>query len=268
MISHPNAKINLGLNIINKRPDGYHNIESIFYPIPLTDTLEINEHRMFEFQSSGLTIDGKTDDNLVVKAYRILKEEFEIPNVKIHLTKVIPFGGGLGGGSSDAAFCLKMLNEIFQLKLNTSELKNRAKMIGADCPFFIDNKPAFIEGLGDIIHPFNLDLRGLQLVLIKPPFGVPTPLAYKNIIPKEPQIRVTDIIKEGTKLWKENLKNDFETHIFKKYPEIERIKTRLYRSGAAYASMSGSGSTVFGLFSKQVNLETQFPNCFYFSCEL
>lgn len=248
MISFPNAKINIGLNVVSKRPDGYHNLETIFYPVKLSDALELTESDHTEFTTSGIKIDGNPENNLVFKAYQLLTSDFELPPVNIHLHKVIPFGAGLGGGSADAAFTLKMLNNFFNLKISSDKLESYAAKIGADCPFFIKNKPTFANGIGDQFHPINLDLSEFKIIIVKPNIAVSTPDAYKNVIPAKPDFNLKDIEDLPIENWKDIIKNDFEKSVFPKYPEIEHLKNTLYENGALYASMSGSGAAVFGIF--------------------
>lgn len=248
MISFPNAKINLGLNIVSKRPDGYHNIESCFYPVPLKDALEIIESDQFQFTTSGLEIPGSSDHNLCTKAYQLLKERFNIPPVHIHLHKVIPMGAGLGGGSADGAFTLKMLNEKFDLKLSTCELQDLAGKLGSDCPFFIENKPVYVTDTGTTFSPVVLSLAGKFIAIKHPGIHVGTKEAYAGVTPKSSQISIPELISRPITEWKEVLKNDFEDSIFTSYPAIKEIKDLLYHLGAVYASMSGSGSAVFGIF--------------------
>ncbi len=266
MISFPNAKINIGLNITEKRSDGFHNLESIFLPvIGLHDVLEIVEIKdstHLQFSSSGIVIDGKDSDNLVLKAYQLLKSDFNLPALSVHLHKVIPTGAGLGGGSSDASFMLKMLNEMFNLNLTNENLKVYAEKLGSDCPFFIENTPQFATGKGEILEKINLFLPKSFLVIIKPQIHVPTKAAFAGIVPKKPQVNLNELITKLPYQWKEFAKNDFEQSIFAQFPEIEKIKTRLYELGAEYASMSGSGSAVFGIFPHTINLENEFTNCF------
>ena len=268
MILHPNAKINIGLNIIEKRPDGYHNLESLFYPVPLTDKLEISESDKFSFSTSGIKLDSSPEQNLVIKAYNILKKRYDLPPVKIHLHKSIPFGGGLGGGSSDASFCLSGLNDLFNLNIEKQKLAVLSAEIGADCPFFIFNQPSLVSGIGDSIKPIDFRLKGFFLVMVKPETGVPTPLAYKNIKPEKPEKSVSQILKRPVSNWKNELKNDFEGSVFKAFPEFIEIKESLYNNGAVYASMSGSGSTFYGLFNNEIDLRATFKEMFYFSCRL
>ncbi len=265
MICFPNAKINLGLNIISKRPDGYHNLETIFYPIGLKDALEIipsDCKESYRFFQTGIEIQGNADDNLVIKALKLISEEKEIPPIDVHLLKKIPFGAGLGGGSSDAAFMLKLLNDTFSLGYTVSQLENKAAKIGADCTFFIKNRPAFATGIGNMLEEIELDLSNYFFVLVKPDISVPTKDAYAMVSPKQSEISLKEIVKKPVSKWKELMKNDFEPSVFKKYPEICRIKEQLYELGAIYASMSGSGSSVYGFFESKQELKESFPNCF------
>lgn len=260
MISFPNAKINIGLNVVEKRPDGYHNLETIFYPVKLTDALELAESDKLEFSCSGIPVDADWENNLVVKAYRLLETDFKIDPVKIHLHKAIPFGAGLGGGSADAAFMLKMLNNYFELGLSVQQLEKYAGQIGADCPFFIQNKPTFAHGIGDRFKPVNFDLTGYEIVIVNPNIAVSTPEAYRNIIPAPSSFNLQDIEKLSPEKWNDYIKNDFEKSVFPLYPGIESLKKKLYEMGAVYASMSGSGSAVFGIFRHlPVNLDKYLP---------
>lgn len=255
MITFPNAKINLGLSITEKRADGYHNLETIFYPLPVEDALEVveaphspNKYTLFQ---TGLSIEGDTDSNLVVKAYKLLDEDFNLPKIEIHLHKHIPSGAGLGGGSADAAFMLRMLNEMFHLKLSTAQLESYAVKLGADCAFFIQNQPTFAEGVGNLFTPIQLSLKGYQYLLIKPDVFVSTRDAFAHITPHRPDYAVREVIQKPITEWKNLLHNDFETSVFPKFPIIGEIKERLYQKGALYASMSGSGSSVFALFKPE-----------------
>ena len=270
MLTFPNAKINIGLNIVEKRPDGYHNIETLFYPIPVKDALEIvlsNEGK-HAFHSSGILLEGDPEQNLVMKAVHLLEKDFQIPKLDIYLEKVIPFGAGLGGGSADAAFMLKMLNEFLCLNLPDAQLEHYASKIGADCSFFIKNKPAFASGIGDILEPVEMSLKGYFLVLIKPDIYISTPEAYSLISPQKPEISIKEWIKRPIQEWKNGIVNDFEKNIFVKYPAIAEIKEQLYDKGALYASMSGSGSSVFGIFDKQVDFIEDFNGHYVFQSEL
>ena len=267
MITYPNAKINLGLNIVEKRPDGYHNLETVFYPINLQDALEVNDlegEGEYTLKISGTPIEGELDNNLVVKAYRFLKKDFpNMGSINIHMYKHIPTGAGLGGGSADAAFMLKLLNEKFKLNLSTEKLEKYAAILGADCAFFIQNKPVFASGIGNIFEEINLSLKGYYLVLVKPDIFVSTKDAFANIIPMKPNHSLKEIIRMPVETWRATMKNDFEDSVFKKFPEIAAIKDKLYDMGAIYASMSGSGSSVFGIFREQVeHVDEVFSGCF------
>ncbi len=274
MIVFPDCKINLGLNILRKRSDGYHDLETIFYPVPLTDSLEIIENKQpgknpgLPFTSSGLPIAGKPASNLCVKAYRLLKKDFpDIPAVSIHLHKVIPSGAGLGGGSADGAFALKMMNEMFALGLTTEQLIKYALQLGSDCPFFIINKPCFATGRGEIMEEITVDLSAYKIVIINPGIHIDTGRAFLDMTPALPDHSVKEIISRPIETWKDDLKNDFEKPVFLQHREIVDIKDSLYRLGAIYASMSGSGSTVFGIFPKEKQLQLSFP-AHYFVKEL
>jgi len=257
MICFPNAKINLGLHILSKRTDGYHNLETVFYPIDMCDALEIvlAEKGKTTFSQTGIQIGGKLEDNLVMKAYNLLKKDFDLPNIAIYLRKQIPAGAGLGGGSSDAAFMIKILNDFAALKLSTEQMEKYAGQIGADCPFFIQNKPVFAEGTGTVFSPVTISLRDYSIVVKKPAVSVSTKEAYAQVKPQQPAIPLKEVIRLPVNEWKNYLTNDFESGVFSKYPEIKEIKQRMYAEGALYASMSGSGSAVFGIFDKSVKLE-------------
>ena len=253
MLTFPNAKINLGLNITEKRPDGYHNLETVFYPIPLEDALEITELQgapgeKFRLHQAGLEIAGEADNNLVVKAYKLLDEQFHLPPTDIHLFKHIPSGAGLGGGSADAAFMLKLLNEQFGLALTDDALEEYAARLGADCAFFIKNRPVYAEGIGNLFSPITLSLKGYRLWLVKPDIFVSTRDAFARIKPRRPQASLREIVKLPVEEWKACMVNDFEESVFPQFPAIGEIKEEMYRQGAVYASMSGSGSSVYGLF--------------------
>lgn len=265
MILYPNAKINLGLNVVERRKDGYHNIETVFYPIGLTDVLEIEQSETctdYSFSSSGIILTGDPEENLIVKAYRLLRSQYQFPAIDISLCKQIPFGAGLGGGSADAAFMLKALNEMFELKITNRKLESIAKLIGADCPVFIKNKPVFASGIGNVFTPIKLSLNGYFLVLVKPDIHVSTPEAYSLIIPEKPEISLLEVIQKPISEWRKYMKNDFEKSVFTVHPVIANIKKQLYDMGAIYASMSGSGSSVFGLFESEPKKTKTFENCF------
>lgn len=252
MIVYPNAKINLGLHIVNKRPDGYHNLETIFYPLDVKDKIEIEESSEFSFNLEGLKIDGDVESNLVVKAYRLLQKDFDLPNVKISMQKNIPFGAGLGGGSADASFTLKALNEIFNLSLEDDVLASYASKLGADCPFFIYNKPMLATGIGTELSPIELSLEGYKIEWVKPNVHVSTADAYRHVKPKQPAFDLRELPNIPVEEWKNCLVNDFEESVFAQYPELADIKQDFYNRGAIYAAMSGSGSTIFGIFKELV----------------
>ena len=258
MITFPNAKINLGLNITEKRPDGYHNLETIFYPIPLEDALEACPRKegpgSYSLSQSGLSIEGDAENNLVVKAYKLLDETYHLPPVDIYLHKHIPSGAGLGGGSADAAFMLKLLNRMYRLNLTDDQLEAYAARLGADCAFFVRNQPTYAEGIGNIFSPVELSLAGWQLLLVKPNIFVSTRDAFARIRPRHPERNLRDLINQPVESWKDSIINDFEESVFPQFPAIGDIKTELYRLGAVYASMSGSGSSVYGLFAPDVVL--------------
>ena len=267
MITYPNAKINLGLNIVEKRPDGYHNLETVFYPINLQDALEVNlleGEKEFSLKVSGVPIEGEPENNLVVKAYRLLKKDYpEMPAIDIHMYKHIPTGAGLGGGSADAAFMIKLLNDKFKLNLSIEKMEEYAAILGADCAFFIQNKPVFATGIGNIFEPIQLSLKGYYLVLVKPDIFVSTKDAFAHIIPTQPTQSLKEIIRMPVETWRATMKNDFEDSVFQKFPEIAAIKDKLYDLGAVYASMSGSGSSVYGIFREQVEFVDEiFSGCF------
>lgn len=251
MISFPNAKINLGLHITAKRKDGYHDIETCMVPIPLTDALEmIISTKKTSFESSGLTIPGDPKENLILKAYQLLKKDFpSLPHVSIHLHKNIPMGAGLGGGSSDAAFALNLMNNLFDLILDDFFLEEYAAQLGSDCAFFIENKPKIAKGRGELLTPIDLDLAGTYLILINPGIHTGTKEAYAGVTPSTPKVKLEEILADKSR-WKEELVNDFEASISSNHPEIAAIKEKLYENGAYYAAMSGSGSSVFGLFEE------------------
>ena len=248
MIVYPNAKINIGLNVLEKRSDGYHELSSVFYPVKeLYDILEIIPSTDFSFSSSGISIPG--ENNICTNAFDLLKADFGIGNVKIHLHKQIPVGAGLGGGSADGAFTLTALNELFDLKLSNSQFEKYALQLGADCPFFIDNTSKLVEGIGEKMINIDLDLSQFEIKLINPEIHISTKEAYTGVAPQNPELSVEEIIKIPIKEWKGKLKNDFEISAFEKYPQLAKMKEKLYADGAIYASMTGSGSVIFGFFS-------------------
>ena len=257
MIVFPNCKINLGLHILNKREDGFHNLETVFYPVDLKDALEIipAPNSTIEFSGSGLTVDGKEADNICIKAYQLLKRDFrQLSFIKMHLHKAIPMGAGLGGGSADGAFTLQLLNKKFDLGLSTHQLIEYALQLGSDCPFFIINKPCYATARGELLDEINVDLSAYKMVLINPGIHINTAWAFSQITPALPKKSIKEIIVQSVTTWKDELQNDFENPVFEKYPEIKNIKSTLYEQGAVYAAMSGSGSTVYGIFDKEISL--------------
>lgn len=266
MIVFPNAKINIGLNIVFKRGDGYHDIETIFYPLPFTDALEMAETGKTGLTISGVHIDGDTDNNLVLKAFNLLRKDFELPAVQFHLHKVIPPGRGLGGGSSNGAFTLMMLNEYFRLGLTTEVLSAYAAILGADCPFFINNKPMLAEGRGDRLTFIDLDISDYHIVVLDPGCFVSTGEAYKKVVPSKPHACLKDIADIPVEQWRSVVVNDFEISLFEKFPIIKKYKEILYESGALYAAMSGSGSSLYGIFRQlPQNLEKIIPKGILFT---
>lgn len=254
MIIFPNAKINIGLNVINRRDDGYHNLETIFYPVNIKDALEIVVADELSFESSGLEIPGRIEDNLCIKGYHLLKKDFDLPPVTIHLHKHIPIGAGLGGGSSDAAFFIRLINQNFDLGMSDEQMIGYARKLGADCAFFIQNKPVFAFEIGDEFEPVKLDLSKYQIILVMPPVHISTAEAYRGVKPAPVKESLMDLIYEPVSEWKKYIKNDFEVSVFKDHPEIRGVKAALYEAGALYASMSGSGASVFGIFDKTPDL--------------
>ncbi|MBN1463456.1 MAG: 4-(cytidine 5'-diphospho)-2-C-methyl-D-erythritol kinase [Paludibacteraceae bacterium] len=266
MLFFPNAKINIGLNIIEKRKDGFHNLETVFYPIQLTDSLEFtpSSDSQVKFTSTGFKIDGEQKNNLCLRAYNILKSKFDLPPLNIHLHKTIPLGAGLGGGSADAAFMLKALNEHFGLNITSKEISEYAAQLGSDCAFFVINKPSFAQGRGEILTEISIDIKNYKIIVIKPPLNIGTKEAFENIKPQKSEYPLLNAITCPVNEWKKIIKNDFEKNIFKNHPEIEKIKNQMYENGAVYASMSGSGSAVYGFFEdKSTKIKPQNNQYFY-----
>lgn len=275
MITFPCAKINLGLNIVSKREDGYHNLETVFYPIPVNDTLEIEPQKEDEASSYDceLSVDGAVIEcdarkNLVVRAYDLLAKDYPLPRINVLLRKMIPMQAGLGGGSSDAAFMIRLLNEQFNLNIDVPTMERYAARLGADCAFFITSQPSYATGIGEILTPLteytpnNEILKGKWIALVKPNVAVSTKEAFAGIKPKTPAKCCRDIILQPIETWKDELINDFEESIFSFHPELAEVKAKLYETGAQYAAMSGSGSTVFGLFNDEPeNIHEIFPDC-------
>lgn len=270
MICFPNAKINLGLNIISKRNDGYHNLETIFYPIMIKDALEIVETPNLEtdiFIESGIKTGTNADSNLVMKALQLVRSQYQIPSVEVHLLKKIPFGAGIGGGSADAAFMLKLINSKYSLGASSKELADMAAKLGADCPFFIYNRPMFASGIGEKLEEVEISFENYYLILVKPEIFVSTKDAFSAIKPATPSKNLKDIVKHPIEEWKNLMFNDFEKSIFPKFPMIEHIKEKLYALGAIYASMTGSGSSVYAIFNKKTDLKHHFDGCFVWEQE-
>lgn len=258
MVLFSNAKINLGLNIVSKREDGFHNIETIFYPVDFCDIIEIREANKFNIVNTGLIVDELIENNLCTKAYILLKQKYSISPVEIHLHKQVPFGAGLGGGSSNASFVLKALNVLFDLNITDEELGKLASQLGSDCAFFIKNKASYATQRGDILENLELDLSKYFISIVHPNIHVNTSEAYRGISPKSTKVSLKQIAKEPIGKWKEMMINDFETNVFKLHPKIKGIKEQLYKNGAVYASMSGSGSSVYGIFEKETKLSDIF----------
>ncbi len=259
MLDFPNAKINLGLQLIEKRPDGFHNLESCFYPVQWCDALEIVPAPENKFEMSGLPVPGNPDTNLCLKAYNLLQQKHNLPPIYMHLHKVIPMGAGLGGGSSDAAFAIKLLNKLFDLNLTVEEQQNYARQLGSDCAFFIENKPVIAIEKGDVFTETDLSLSGYSCVIVYPGIHITTAEAYSNVTPEKPSCNIETILKQDITLWKDLLVNDFERSLFPKYPELQALKENLYEAGAVYASMTGSGSAVYGIFKGDEPANLVFP---------
>ena len=268
MIVRPNAKINIGLNIVEKRADGFHNLESLMVPFGLTDELKLTENKRhgakkFELVIDGLPVDGSLDSNLVSRAYHLVNADYTLPPVRAVLKKQIPMGAGLGGGSADCAFTITALNKMFDLKLSVDAMQRYASMLGSDCALFVQNKPAFATSRGEILKPVNVNLKGYSIVIVKPDVHVNTAQAYKLLTPHKPETPITDLIDCKPEEWRGKMVNDFEAPIFEMFPILTDIKAALYNAGAAYASMSGSGSAIYGLFKELPDDEKiKFDGCF------
>ena len=277
MITFPVAKINLGLNVVEKRPDGYHNLQTVFYPVPIKDALEVlvmdeafPSNYDCDLKVTNIAIDGDEQRNLVVRAYQLLKQDFpSLPRIHTHLWKGIPTQAGMGGGSSDCAYMLLLLNQKFHLGLTDEQLIQYAAKLGADCAFFILSRPCYAEGIGEKLQPIDVSLSGYHIVVVRPDIPVPTKEAFSRIRPHYPAINCREAVMQPVETWRETLVNDFEESVFALHPEIDNIKQKLYDMGATYAAMSGSGSALFGLFKKQPDALCQaFPNMFIFSSPL
>lgn len=254
MIAFANAKINIGLQVLSRREDGYHNLETVFYPLKLYDVVEVVEAPDMRFIPSGIPVPGDGHDNLCLRAYRLLSETHDLPPVHIYLHKTIPIGAGLGGGSADAAFLLTLLNTMFELELDESQLMDYARRLGADCAFFIRNTPVLATGIGDVFQDVTIDLSAYHLVLVKPPVHISTAEAYGTVTPDPEGRQLKSAITRPVTEWRDTIVNDFEAGIFANHPEIAAVKNQLYENGALFAAMSGSGSSVYGLFSKPVKI--------------
>lgn len=254
MIAFANAKINIGLQILSRREDGYHNLETVFYPLKLYDVVEVVEAPDMRFIPSGIPIPGDGHDNLCLRAYRLLSEIHDLPPVHIYLHKAIPIGAGLGGGSADAAFLLTLLNTMFELELDESQLMDYARRLGADCAFFIRNVPVLATGIGDVFQDIKIDLSAYHVVLVKPPVHISTAEAYGAVTPDPEGRQLKSAITRPVTEWRDAIVNDFEAGIFANHPEIAAVKNQLYENGALFAAMSGSGSSVYGLFNKPVEV--------------
>lgn len=271
MITFPIAKINLGLNIVEKRPDGYHNLETVFYPVNLKDALEVQVmDEQFpspydcDLKVTNIAIEGDEQRNLVVRAYQLLKQDFpQMPRVHAHLHKAIPTQAGMGGGSSDCAAMLLLLNQMFSLGLTEQQLIDYATRLGADCPIFILNRPAYAEGIGERLQPMDVDLHGYYLGVVRPDIPVPTKEAFSRIKPRHPKKNCREVVCQPVDTWRDELINDFEESVFALHPEIGTIKEQLYGMGAVYAAMSGSGSALFGLFRQMPDLANAFGNMYH-----
>ena len=278
MITFPIAKINLGLNVVEKRADGYHNLQTVFYPVPVKDALEVQlMDEQFpsevdcDLKVTNLNIEGDEQRNLVVRAYQLLKADFPtLPRIHTHLWKGIPTQAGMGGGSSDCAYMIRLLNDLFDLGLSREQMIDYAARLGADCAFFIDSRPCYAEGIGEKLQPIALDLSEWYIGVVRPDIPVPTKEAFSRIRPHYPAVNCREAVKQPVETWKETLVNDFEESVFALHPEIGAVKEKLYKMGATFAAMSGSGSALFGLFreSPDLLLRQAFPHMFSASFKL
>ena len=277
MITFPIAKINLGLNVVEKRLDGYHNLQTVFYPVPIMDALEIAPMSEgfpsdvdCDLKVTNIHIEGDEQRNLVVRAYQLLKKDFpSLPRIHTHLWKGIPTQAGMGGGSSDCAYMIRLLNETFDLQLTNEQMQQYAAQLGADCAFFIESVPCYAEGIGEQLEPISLDLSGWYIGVVRPDIPVPTKEAFSRIHPHYPSLNCREVVMQPVETWRDNLINDFEESVFALHPEIGAVKEQLYKMGATYAAMSGSGSALFGLFQEEPDgLRQAFPDMFTFSTVL
>lgn len=259
MVAFPGCKINLGLQVLRRRPDGYHDIDTVFYPVPWSDILEFLPAKHFSFSLSGLAIEGDSDDNLCLRAYRLLQKDHSLPPVQGHLHKVVPTGAGLGGGSADAAHTLRILRSLFSLVLSEEQLMELAYQLGSDCSFFLKDSPARGTGRGEVLKAMTIDLKGYFLLVVVPDVHVSTAEAYSDVKPQPPKEDLASVLARPVTQWKDHLTNDFEASVFERFPEIAALKNKMYALGAVFASMSGSGSSVYGLFRDDQPRETHFP---------
>ncbi len=261
MILFPPAKINLGLSILNKRIDGFHNLETVFFQLPFCDILEIVKNEKFHFQASGIEISGNENDNLCIKAYNLLKTDFNLSPVSIHLHKIIPMGAGLGGGSADGTYTLLILNELFKLNLNAEQLRKYALILGSDCPLFVSKKPQKASSRGEILEEIDLDLKGKFIHIVNIGVHISTKEAFENLeLGLNSTVKIAEILKQNLTLWQENLINDFEKPIFKKFPALKELKQKIYQNEAKYVSMTGTGSTIFGIYDQKPKLMFENDN--------
>jgi 4-diphosphocytidyl-2-C-methyl-D-erythritol kinase len=269
MVVFPNAKINIGLNILGKRTDGFHDLQTIFYPVGCKDVLEIipadlPDNSTYAYSSSGKTVDGNEAENLCIKALQLVKKDYPaLPSLKIHLHKEIPMGAGLGGGSADAAFMLKLIDQYFQLHLTAEQISVYALQLGSDCPFFLYNKPCLATGRGEQLQPVELNLSAYSILLVNPGIHVNTGWAFRSLQIEKHTTDLTEAIKAPIESWKQIITNDFEKPVFNEYPAIAKVKNQLYEAGALYAAMSGSGSTVFGIFHEPLQNPLNFPAAYF-----
>ncbi len=277
MITFPIAKINLGLNVVERRPDGYHNLQTVFYPVQIKDALEVQKmddgfpsEYDCDLKVTNMIIDGDEQKNLVVKAYNLIKSDFPtLSRMHAHLWKGIPSQAGMGGGSSDCAYMIKAVNELAALGMSDEQMIDYAARLGADCAFFIKSKPCYAEGIGEKMQPIDLDLNGWYIVVVRPDIPVSTKEAFSLIKPHYPKVNPRETVMKPVEQWKDELVNDFEESVFAQYPAIGEVKEQLYKMGATYAAMSGSGSALYGLFrEKPHDLEEHFPDMFYYSGRL
>ncbi len=267
MILYPTAKVNIGLNILFKRDDGFHELETLMHPVGLTDILTINKsdskQKKINLTTTGIHINGNVSNNLIYKAYELINNAYSLPNLNIHLHKTIPFGAGLGGGSADGAFTIKGINKLCKLNLSVNEMEKFAAELGSDCPFFIKNIPAIAKGRGEILNSFNISLNSYKFVIVIPPIPISTKNAYSLITPSIPKLSITELLKLDISKWKKTVVNNFEDSVFTQYPEIKNIKKELYKLGAVYAALSGSGSAVFGIFNNLPDIKNVFPKNYF-----